>query len=51
MKRHLASIERLTDFAVKYRYPGAWATAPQKREARSTARTVRALLRKALHLK
>lgn len=47
----LLRLRRLSDSAVRYRYPGAWATASQARVGRSTLQQSRKILRAALALK
>lgn len=41
----------LTDFGVKYRYPGSWATAQNAQRALTAMKALRAILRRALGLK
>lgn len=51
LARHLKRLRRVSDYAVKFRYPGGWATARQAASAIKTAGEVRGLLRRTLGLR
>ncbi len=45
LKPLLRPLRSLSDYAVQFRYPGAWATAPQSRKATLILRRARKILR------
>lgn len=51
LARHAAALADLTDSAVKYRYPGAWAAAGESKRALGAMTKLRSLLRRTLGLR